>query len=216
MKALGRRVDARIERFRVLDERITCVLQDRAAGRVTTGLRPSSPSATVLSLLEGNTGFLPALSGIYGVDLEARYGPVALIQRLETSLAFMVDPDYRHRAVAALCEQALGRSGLLLLRPGPGTWRSLDQAGRFRGAARDPALQLCQLFGALGFAQLCDDALGSPIPLLLQPWDADSGLLLPHALPAKSFSQTLRVQRLDRRRLILFDKAVCGPERDGT
>ncbi|MDZ7668076.1 MAG: hypothetical protein U5Q16_16220 [Gammaproteobacteria bacterium] len=62
------------------------------------------------------------------------------------------------------------------------------------------------LFGAIGLAQICDDRLLYPIPLLVQPWRPESGLLLPRKLPTKSFSQRLRVERVADRRLLLFDE----------
>lgn len=160
------------------------------------------------TLLAPGRGFLEALSRIYGTDLEEHAGQLALVQGLSVSGSFLRDPARRAAALEALCDRIAGSPMLLLAYPPAVFWRAADGEAGFRlhGQA-DKNMLLCLLLGQLGFAQLCDDLLRQPIPLLIRPWSPERGLLVPARLPAKSYSQTLCVERVGVRRLILFDKA---------
>lgn len=161
------------------------------------------------SLLAPGRGFLEALSRIYGTDLEVHAAQLALVQGLRVSGAFLRDPAHRAGALEALCDRLAASPMLLLTYPPSAFWRPADGEAEFRlHAEADKSMLLCLLLGQLGFAQLCDDLLRQPIPLLIRPWSPGHGLLFPARLPAKSYSQTLCVERIGVRRLLLFDKAA--------
>lgn len=162
-------------------------------------------------LLADGHGFLPALERAYATSLHDHRRQLLLIQGIEASGAFLMEPAHRVAALRALCRQLLTAPGMLLLYPPATLWRAASEEAQFRlRQVADQNLLLCTLMGELGFAQLCDEALGHPIPLLSVPWDPEQGLLRPASLPRKSFSGMLRVERIARRRLVLFD-VRCGP-----
>ncbi len=107
--------------------------------------------------------------------------------------------------MAALCEQTMNDSGLVAIRPTPGMWIPQDDSRVPEGVGE--VFALCRMFGACGFAQLCDDDLDRPVPLLVRPWTRDRGLLEPRRLPRRSFSRSLCVQRLGGGRMVLFEKS---------
>ncbi|NBC23448.1 MAG: hypothetical protein GVY21_08240, partial [Gammaproteobacteria bacterium] len=128
-----------------------------------------------------------------------------LIQGIEASGPFLMGSTHRAAALTALCLQLLTAPGMLVVYPPATLWRAASEEAQFRlRQVADQNLLLCTLMGELGFAQLCDDMLGYPIPLLTAPWDPDQGLLRPATLPRKTFSRTLRVDRIAPRRLVLF------------
>jgi hypothetical protein len=197
--------------FRVGDERITCALLHRgdptAAAEHRIGLA-AKPPITALALLQESRGFMRALGSVYDVDLGDGFDRVTYIQGIRGSLALVADSHYRNAVVAELCRRTLTTRGFLVVRPARGMWQSTDQVVQSAGPQWNEELALCHLFGSSGFAQLCDpDILDKPVPLFLQPWSRDDGLLLPQRLPEESFSQALCVHRLGAGRLVLFEKA---------
>lgn len=158
------------------------------------------------SLLEPAGGFVGGLERAYGSLAEHRQ-VLLIVQAAAVSAAFLLDRDYRHESLEALCRERLPDYGLLVVHPPSLIWRARDQQTSFRlPRSRDRDLVLCTLLGELGFAQLCDGRLRQPVPLLVQPWCARHGLLRPSRLPAKAFSQQLCVDRVGERRLLLFDR----------
>lgn len=157
-------------------------------------------------LLGDDRGFLPTLERAYGAVLANHRRRLVFIQGIEASSPFLMEPAHRARTLGALCQQTLGAPGMLVVYPPTTLWRPAGEDAHFRMRhIPDQNLMLCTLMGELGFAQLCDDVLGYPIPLLIAPWDPVQGLLRPANLPRKAFSRTLRVARVARRRLVLFD-----------
>lgn len=157
-------------------------------------------------LLAPERGFLAALSHAFDVDLAPNLENLLLIQRMRCSAAFLSDATYRREMLNAWLREIRYSPGFLLVDPSTTRWRVEEEGVRLHLArSRGQDLELCVLFGSLGFAQICDDLLKRPIPLLVVPWTRE-GLLWPRQLPVKSFSQTLRVQRIGRRRLLLFDR----------
>jgi hypothetical protein len=154
--------------------------------------------APVLALLSDPRGFRAALADVYGRDL-ASFGPGVLVRHLPVDWDFVFDLESRRRALSALGQRVLGEAGLLAFQPGLGSGCTVDGEPL-------PPLRLCQLLGTCGFAQLCDDALGRPLPLLVCPWSAQDGLLIPRRLPPEPFSRTLVTKRLGTGRMVLFDR----------
>lgn len=165
---------------------------------------------TAAALLAPKCGFLTAMSEVFDTDLMPHLENLVGIQRLASSLPFLSDAGYRREAVNAWCSKVLCSPGFLVIHPPATIWQAEDPRVRFQlGSDRRKDLELCVLFGSLGCAQLCDDALGHPIPLLVLPWTPADGLLAPRRLPAKSFSQRLCVERIQPRRLLLFEKTCA-------
>jgi hypothetical protein len=188
------------------EERVTCTVWHRQRPAAAADVEPAS---VVQRLLRAQGPFMPTLARLYGPDFATVGQRLALVETLETSLAFIADPDYRQQALAVLCREALGAAGCLAVLPGPGVWQGRGTGARFRAPhGSHQELALCHLLGRSGFAQLCHPRLPSPIPLLLQPWRADVGLLRPQTLPRKAFSQHLRVARVAEGGLILFDRIL--------
>jgi len=182
------------------------------AAEDVSGLEAENPLLAMSArLLADDHGFLPALERAYATSLHDHRRQLLLIQGIAASGPFLMEPARRAASLHALCRQILTTPGLLILYPPATPWRATTEAAQFRlRHVADQNLLLCTLLGELGFAQLCDDALGYPVPLLTVPWDPDRGLLQPASLPRKSFSGMLRVERIARRRLVLFD-VRCGP-----
>lgn len=160
------------------------------------------------ALLAPERGFLEPLSRIYAAPLEEHATQLVLVQGMTVSGAFLTDPLHRSRSLEGLCAALLHSPALLISYPPATFWQASGPDAQFRlhGTA-DKDLLLCMLMGRLGFAQLCDDMLRRPIPLLIRPWSVEQGLLAPAHLPTKSYSQSLCVERIGERRLLLFDKA---------
>ena len=169
-------------------------------GELPSGSRnrqASDPAAVLRRLLAPGVGFTDALSRIYGTDLSRGFRGAAIIRSLQPSAAFLADDDYRRQVIGELCRRTLARDGFVAIRPADGMAHGLTSMG--------DELALCHLFGASGFAQLCDDAMDRPVPMFLQPWSQEQGLLAPRNPPAESFSRTLCVERLGAGRMVLFD-----------
>lgn len=182
------------------------------ASEGASSLAQQSPLLALSTRLLGDGyGFMPALEHAYDTSLQQHRRRLLLIQGIEASGAFLMEPRHRAGALDALCRQILNAPGMLLVYPPTTLWHAAREDAQFRlHHAADQNLMLCTLMGELGFAQLCDDELGHPIPLLTVPWEPDQGMLAPAALPRKSFSGMLRVERIARRRLVLFD-VRCAP-----
>jgi hypothetical protein len=193
-------------RIDVLGERFAVTRRAGArGGRVPTTGRGPLLNDIMAALFEGDVR--TAMSKAYGEPFASPETPMVLIRHAETSGAFILDHAHRRRALELLCRHTLGASGLLVLHPPTTQWHAADPEARFRlHGCRSKDLLLCVLMGALGFAQLCDARLLHPVPLLIQPWCAERGLLRPERLPTKSFSRSLCVHRLGDKRLLLFDK----------
>jgi len=193
---------------------------NRFDGALTTGdhveaagLDGENPLLAVSARLLGDDhGFLPALERAYDTALTNHRRRLLLIQGIQASGPFLMEPTHRTRALDALCRQTLNAApGMLIVYPPTTLWRAASEDAQFRlYHVTDQNLMLCTLMGELGFAQLCDDRLGHPIPLLTIPWDPARGLRTPASLPRKAFSRMLRVDRIALRRLVLFD-VRCGP-----
>lgn len=161
--------------------------------------------AAAAALLAPERGFLAAMSRVFELDLAPHLEHLLVIQRLGSSLPFLSDTGYRREVLNAWCSNVLSSPGFLVVHPPATRWQALDSQARFQlGPGHRKDLELCVLLGSLGCAQLCDDALEHPIPLLVLPWTPAEGLLEPRQLPAKSFSQRLCVEPIERRRL--FEK----------
>jgi hypothetical protein len=194
----------------VAGERITCVVLRRddptAAADHRIGLAARLPFAPVL-LLQQKRGFLDALSRIYGVDLGDGFDQVVCLQKLDTTRAFAADSTYRRTVVEHLCHGTLDDAGFVAIQPASGMWRRIRGDAKMAPSANQ-TLALCHLFGACGFAQLCDDELlDRPVPVFLQPWSRQHGLLSPRHSPREPFSRSMCVQRLRPGRMVLFDRA---------
>jgi len=193
---------------------------DRFDGNLATGDQDELASldadkplvALSAQLLGDELGFLEPMERAYGTALADYRRRLLLIQGIEASSPFLMDPECRTAALDALCRRILRAPGMLIVYPPTTLWRPASEEAQFRmHHVADQNLMLCALMGELGFAQLCDDMLGYPIPLLTVPWHPERGLLKPCSLPSKTFSRTLRVERVARRRLVLFD-VRCGPD----
>lgn len=163
------------------------------------------------ALLAPQRGFLDALSRIYGRELESHASRLVLIQCVGITGTFLTDAAYRERALERFCQGLLSGPAFVMSHAPSTLWRALDPEARFRlhGAA-DRDLLLCMLLGELGWAQLCDDMLRQPIPLCVRPWSPQHGLLRPANPPSRSYSQSLWVEHVGPRRLLLFDKRIRG------
>ncbi len=150
-------------------------------------------------------GFLEALAGIYEADFSS-YERVVVVERLQIDAHFALDADYRRHRLDQLCRSTLEDGGFLLLHPTHDMWRHDDTtpAPITAGAQLRRSVELSHLFGSCGFAQLCDDDLGRPVPVLVAPGCGRRGLLPPARLPRERFSRSLRVHRLGPKRMILF------------
>jgi hypothetical protein len=168
-----------------------------------------SASSHALRLLDESTGFAEALSGIYGVDLTVGFTALAVVEGIAADPRFLHDADHRHDAMEALGNCSLPDEGLIVARPAPGVWRRLAR-GVSATCPDAPVMALCELLGATGFAQLCDPTLDAPVPLFVRPWRRGSGALQPVRLPQEPFSSTLRVVRLEGRRMVLLDRRSIG------
>lgn len=166
---------------------------------------PSMCKAT--RLLSEDLGYSAGLSRIFGAETPEDYSRLFTIISARLSYHFLADSVYRDHALHELCTNLLESPGMLLIDPQEimvrGTTRFLERR------LLDQPLLLCWLFGSIGFAQVCDDLLGRPIPLLMRPWSPRDGLLHPSRPPRKSFSQHLWAARVGKRGLILLDKR-CG------
>lgn len=212
-------------RPRAAESLATLAQVERVAGRFGddhfTGalLRPgqSKGAPTVLqspvlaaagALLAPERGFLAAMSDVFETDLTPHLEHLLVIQRLHSSMPFLSDTACRRETLNAWCSNVVPSSGFLVIHPPSTLWQAEDHRARFQlGHDRRKDLELCVLFGSLGFAQICDDLLEHPIPLLVLPWAPADGLLEPRRLPVKAFSQRLCVERIGRRRLLLFEKS---------
>lgn len=208
-QAVARYCDASLDGF------ARDALDDHFSGSVVSNL-PDDPSSlgetspvldVASDLLAPDRGFLAVLSSAFEADLQPNRSNLLLIQGMWSSTGFMNDRRYRRATLEHVCAREMSSPGFALIHPPTTFWSARDHNARFRlNRLRDKNLELCVLFGAIGFAQMCDDRLQHPIPLLVQPWSPESGLLRPIKLPTKSFSQILRVARVADRRLVLFDK----------
>lgn len=190
--------------FEVCGQRFDCRLLTR--GAVPPAL-PGGFSAAghALRLLDESTGFTRALSGIYDVDLTRGFTELAVVEGIAADARFLYDPEHRHEVLAELGNCTLAEEGFIVVRPAPGVWRRLAR-GASAMVPDAPILELCELFGANGFAQLCDPSLDARVPLFARPWRRGSGPLPPVFLPHERFSGTLQVERLAGRRMVLFDR----------
>lgn len=166
---------------------------------------PSMRKAT--RLLSDDLGYSAGLSKIFAAETPEDYSRLFMITSACLSYQFLADNVYRDHALHELCTNLLESPGMLLIDPPEilvrGTTRFLERR------LLDQPLLLCWLFGSIGFAHVCDDLLGRPIPLLMRPWSPRDGLLRPSRPPRKSFSQHLWAARVGKRGLILLDKR-CG------
>lgn len=160
-------------------------------------------------VLDDSRGFLLVLSRVYGVDLTAGVGDICIIGSLETKLAFSVDADARARSLDELAASVFREDGLLVVRPKDGMWKEQTEPLlskirfiRTRMDVSDAQIQ-CEVFGAVDFAQLCDDELRVPIPLFVRPWRRECGLLTFQNLPTQQFSVHLRAEHLPHNRMVL-------------
>ncbi len=197
-----RRAGSMRRTMRVQQERLLCALADRHRGAGVAAVE----AVDTLSLLERQRGFVPALSHIYGVDLDHGFEQVVCILGIQGTPAFAHSLLHRRRVISELCRQALARDGLVAVRPLPGTWTQIRGADVLAGIGEPFAL--CRMFGAGGFAQLWDADLDRPVPLLVQPWVSERGLLQPLRVPERSFSSNWCVQRLGHGRMVLLDKQL--------
>lgn len=192
----------------VAGERLACLVLDRddptAAAEHRIALAAQLPLAPLLLLQEGR-GFTAVLSGIYGVDLADGFDQVVCIQRLDTTRVFAADATYRQAVVEHLCRRTINHSGFVAIHPASGMWRR-NSGSVPTAPPANQTLALCHLFGSCGFAQLCDDdVLERPVPVFLQPWSREHGLLSPQRLPRERFSRSMCVRRLRAGRMVLFD-----------
>ena len=181
-------------------DRFRCRRLQRA-GRADAAGTGRTLSVTAARLLADDGAFIDALGATYGTDLSA-FEHIALIQTAQLSRAFVEDPDYREATLQDLGECVLETGGILAIRP------TADKVSI--QLPSDPLLA-CYLFGSCGFAQLCDDALEPPVPLFVRPWSPGHGLLVPRHVPREPFSDTLRVQRLSARSMILLQRPDLKP-----
>lgn len=173
-------------------------------------------------------GFLKALGEIFAIAVTADFPRLVVVDRLTTGGRFRRDPGHRAALLSRCCELALDGPGLLVLWPAPGMWSARRTAARRTGPRPASSrrlsfpeeLELCQLLGQGGFAQLCDPAIPAttsaimsaatpaPIPLFVRPWCPHRGLLLPQRWPIEAFSAALKVHRLPHGRMVLIDPAA--------
>lgn len=197
----------------VLQERFAGLLleSDEPAGAdgPAGGPRELAPALAALAhaLLAPGGAFHAALARAYGASLAAHARHLLTLRSMALSGGFVLDAGYRADALEALCAACFETAGFLLVHPPSLAWQARDPQAAFRlHRLHDRDLALCTLFGEIGFGQLCDDRLGLPVPLLVRPWSRERGLLQPLRLPRKTFSQTLCVDRVGPRQLLLFDR----------